>query len=216
MEDKQLIEPSFDFTPEERESLENYKKNGCPGLLKTNESDAFQWFSLYMSGKTYKEIAKISNAKRDLILYFSEKGTWHEKRMDHYSSMSDAVLHKAMASKLEALDTMSTMVSALNKYYGGKFNNFLKNNDNSIIDNMDTKMLSQYHKVMESIDKILSPKNSEEEGGVPKINIYAGKKTVIESNKDGSIDVSEEDELQDEDVANALKNLAKLSRSRKK
>jgi len=212
MENKQLNHTSFDFSQEERESLDNYKSNGCPSLLKTSESDAFQWFELYMSGKTYLEIATLTNSKRDVILYFSEKCAWHEKRMAHYSDMSDAVVAKCMASKLEALDTMTTMVSALNKYYGGKFNKYLKNKDDSIIEEIDTKMLSQYYKVMDSIDKIINPKNPEEpNSGVPKATAYTQNTSdVLDSIED------EDGEVSENEASEALKNLAILSRSRKK
>lgn len=212
MENKELTTNySHDFSPEQLKSLSDYKKNGCPGLVKTNETEAFQWFELYMSGKTYVEISKETNSKLDLILYFSEKGRWHEKRMTYYSELNDKILHKCMASRLEAVDTMSTMISALNKYYSGKFNKFLKNKDNDVIERLDTKMLSQYHKVIESVEKIMTPKKDGDSSPNISIHLDSSRKTVDVVEEGG-----ENSEFEDVDVAEALKNLAKLSRSRKK
>lgn len=148
---------SDDMTKEEKDSLQDYVNNGCPGLTKIQESDIFQWFKLYMSGKTYSEIANITGAKKDLILYLSYKQKWAEKRLQHYSELIDNLSSKMSQAKLESANTVATIISSLAKYYGIKFNKYIKNGDESVIEKLDSKMLTQYYKSIEVLEKLITP-----------------------------------------------------------
>ena len=205
---------SGDFSPEEVASLQDYKKNGCPALVKKTEADFFQWFELYMSGKTYSEIAKITNTKRDLILYTSDKGNWHNKRMQYYSDLSDNMLQKCEASKIETLNTVTTMVSALNKYFGNKFDKFLKTKDETIIEELDTKLLAQYYKATEAIDKIIGGAVDNDGNGKPLVNItMTGGGRVTQTGKN-SVDIETEGTMKEKEVGEILANLSKLKKIR--
>ena len=181
MSNIELKAPSDDMTAEERESLKNYMDNGMPGLTRVQESDIFQWFKLYMSGKTYNEIAESTKTKKDLILYMSYKQDWVGKRHEHYNELLQNMIHKMSQAKLQSVNTITKMISALAKYYGDMFDQFLKNNDKSVIEGIDTKMLSQYYKSMEVLEKLVTPPKTRPDDGDesrPNININMGSGTV--------------------------------------
>lgn len=216
MENKPAVRVNEDFTPTEVASLRDYKRNGIPGIQRYKEEDFFQWFNLYMSGKTYSEISKLTNTKKDIILYMSDKTRWHTKRMQYYADLSDHMIMKCQASKLETLNTVTTMVSALNQYFGNKFDKFLKTKDETIIEGLDTKLLSQYYKATESVDKIIgtSPSGDDDGQTIVNVNMLSGAK-VTQTDKN-TIDVEPSDSEQEAAVGEILKNLVNLKKTRAK
>lgn len=194
---------SDDFTSEDSESLQSYISNGCPGLVKLQDSDAFKCFELYMSGKTYTEISEITKVKRDAILYLSNKSQWNAKKMAYYTDITSNVVKKMMAVKMESLNTVSTLASALNKYFSKKANDYLSTNNDAILEALDTKLLSQYYKAMESIEAALNISDPSKTNG-NQININVNGPATVH----GGGDV----ELKDEDYSKILDHLANIKR----
>jgi hypothetical protein len=190
-----IVKLPDDMNIEEKQLLREYKQNGCPGLIKINADKVAEWFNLYMGGKTYAEIAKISQQKKDMILYVAEKSRWHERRMEKYQDISESIFEKTRNSILESANTVTTMVSAMNRYYTNKLNKYLATNDNDIIEGLDTKRLSQYHKTIESLERLILsskgpqdiPKPSSENRPSVNININ-GPTEVVEYEE--SIDIT--------------------------
>jgi len=216
MEDNQITtRKDTDFTEEEVKSLQDWKDNGRPGIHSLNQDKAFQWFKLYMAGKTYSEIAQITSSKKDLVLFVSERSKWLDLKMDHYADISGKMLQKYKEAKVESLNTMTTMVSALNRYFGDKFNKYLTTNDESIIENIDSKILAQYQKANESIDKIISEITGEGgekgSGKTPTININMNGNSSIKQTSEDTIDITNEE---DEEIKDILAKLSKVKKLR--
>ena len=185
-----VIKYQEDFSEEESKSLQEYIKVGCPGLSKIDESKTFEWFQLYMSGKNYGEISKLCNAKKDLVLYIGNKLKWHEKRMDYYNDLSSSLVSKTNALKVESASTVASMVSAMNAYFGEKFVNYLKTKDSSHIENVDSKMLAQYYKSLEVLEKLMGNSTSPTPNA-NQVNIYANGSAKIEGGADGSVTITD-------------------------
>jgi hypothetical protein len=152
----ELVNLPDDMTFEEKDLLREYKKNGCPGLVKITAEKVQEWFNLYMGGKTYTEISKITKTKKDLILYISQKSNWHSKRIDKYSDIAENILEKTKSTALDSADTVSTMILAWNRYYNKRLNKYLKTNDDSIMEDLDVKKLAEYRKTIDSLEKFVS------------------------------------------------------------
>lgn len=139
-----------------------------------------------MSGKGYGEIATICNTKKDLVLYISQKLKWHEKKMGYYSDISSTLFKKTAAVKLESASTIASMVSALNQYFGDRFINYLRTKDSKYIEGIDTKMLAQYYKSLEMLDKLM---NTEPPKNPTPVQINIEGQANVKAEKDGSITV---------------------------
>ena len=213
MENGELETIEEDFNQSELDLLDNFNSNNRPGITKIKDSDVFQWFDLYMHGKTYTEISQISNSKKELILYMSRRAKWYNQKMDHYSDLSSNMLDKCEKSKIDSLNTVVTMVSALNKYFGEKFNKYLKNNDQSIIEGLDTKLLAQYYKATEAMDKIIGGSiHNDEDKPLVNINMTSSARVTQTSKNTLEIDV---DETENQKIAGEiLANLSKLKKTR--
>jgi hypothetical protein len=195
---KELAISRDDLNEEERLSLEGYIQNGCPGLTKLEDTQVFKWFELYMSGKTYSEIATITKSKKDLIVYVSYKSKWLEKRTEYFTSITQNMTTKITNIRTESINTVATIVSSLNKYFGKKFDHYLATNDDSIIENIDSKVLEKYYKSLEILEKVVNPtsKDINRNPSTP-VNININSGASLQQSSESSLDISIKDEPSD-------------------
>lgn len=213
MESLELLNMPQDMTMEEKQVVQSFIANGCPGLLKVQQSDAYKWFELYMAGKTYAEIATITKSKKDLIMYIAFKTGWLEKRLNHYSDINLNILDKIKQARLDSANNVLTIMSALGKYCSQEYNRFLSTNDKSIIENLDTKITAQYYKSIELLNELMNP----DEGGDSKNNPQSSPLVNINMGTGASATVKQVDaktlEITDETAGDLLKSLANLKKS---
>jgi len=182
-----------DMSADEIAELGIFMDNGFPGLAKTKESDIFQWFELYMAGRTYSEIAIATRKKKEYILFMSHKQNWFDKKMAHYDGLMANMSDKLQQTKLESLNTISTIVSALGKFYGEKFTKYLTTKDADIIRDMDTKMLSQYYKSVDSLDKLLgnAAQGDSDRPNAPLVNFNLSAGTTISQIDNKTLEITD-------------------------
>lgn len=187
-ENKELVKYQEDFNDEENKALQGFIKSGCPGLTKVDETKTFEWFNLYMSGKGYGEIASLCNTKKDLVLYIANKLKWHEKRMSYYSDLSTTLVSKTQAVKIESASTIAAAVSAMNVYFGEKFVNYLKTRDEKHIEGVDTKMLTNYYRSLEVLEKLMGGSTDSKN---PSVNINVGSSATVEQTNENTVTVTD-------------------------
>lgn len=200
-----------DFTDEEVERINTYVANGCVGLetLVKDDHKVNNLFALYMSGKTYTEVSKISRVKKDMVLYMAAKMKWYEKRMEYLDDIQSNITKKITETKTESLNFIASLISMHHKYYGDAINQYLRTGDRDIIDGLDLKQLTQYFKSIEILEKILNPANINRGGGsntTVNINTPGGK---VEQVDDKTIEITPGN------AGDALRALAKLKDEKK-
>lgn len=199
-----------DFTEDEVERINTYVSNGSAGLesIVKDEHRMNTLFGLYMAGKTYEEISKISRVKKDIVLYLSAKMKWYEKRMEYLEDIQRQMTKKLSHTRIESLNFISDLINCHHKYYGDEINRYLETNDRTIIQNLDLKSLTQYFKSIEILEKILNPTNISKGGG-------SG--TTININATGSkIDATDDSiEITPSNTGDILKALANLKDKKK-
>lgn len=187
-----------DMTREEKELVVSFIDSGCPGLMRVQESDIFKWFDLYMSGKTYTEIATITKSKKDLVMYISFKSRWMDKRLNHYTDLSQNILNKAQQARIDSANTITTIIQALSKYLEKKYSNYLSNNDTDLLEKIDSKILTQYYKSIELLGKLIdgtgegddkptNPMVTASMGASRTLDEKDAKKVDLEENKPGDL-----------------------------
>lgn len=210
---------SEDMNPQEKAELHEFKKSGCPGILKISETQIKQWFELYMSGKTYEEIAKYTRYKKKFILYISNKFKWYDKRLNYYQNISGHLLNKIHDTKVKSADTITGIINSLSKYFDQKINKYLTTNDPTIMENLNNKALFAYYRSIEVLDKIIenTKPRANKDGKSPSVNININGGKVDE--KIIEIEEGEEDEgaVEEKAMSNAqiLRALANYTKSSK-
>lgn len=202
-----------DFTNEEVERINTFVDNGCIGLetLVKDEHKVNGLFGLYMSGKTYVEISKISRVKKDLVLYMSAKMKWYEKRMEYLNDIQKNMLKKLTDTRVESLNFIANLISVHHKYYGEEMNEYLRTGDRTIIENLDLKQLSQYFKSIELLEKILNPTNVKTGGGSNmNVNVNASDGATLTQINENTL------EIKPGNTGSILEALAKHKEEKKK
>lgn len=199
-----------DFTDDEVERINKFVQNGCIGLetLVKNEHKVNSLYALYMAGKTYTEISKVSRVKKDLVLYMSAKMRWYEKRMEYLDDIQRNISKELANTQIEGLNFISGLISMHHKYYGDKINEYLTTGDETIIENLDLKQLTHYFKSMDMLEKLLNPANVSRKGSSVNVNINttgAEVKNVDENTI----------EVKPGNTASILKSLAELKDKKK-
>lgn len=206
-----------DLTTEEKKVVAEYVANGCPGLVKINDDKVFKWFELYMTGKSYTEIAHLMRENKDLIMYVACRSRWLDKRMQYYNDMAVAFSNKLKKAKVDSANTVVNAIAALSKYHNKKFNDFLTTNDQSIIDNMDTKLLGQYYKSLETLDKLVNPAGSDDPDkdksgkSGPTVNVNVGSGATVKQIGDDTVEITT-----DEAAGDLLKALSNYQRTKER
>jgi hypothetical protein len=205
-----LSKTDNDFTEDDVQRINTFVSNGSVGLesIVKDEHKVNSLFGLYMAGKTYEEISKISRVKKDVVLYLSAKMKWYEKRMAYLEDIQRQMTKKLTHTRIESLNFISDLINCHHKYYGDEINKYLQTNDRTIIDNLDMKALGQYFKSIEILEKILNPTNTSRIGSGTTININAAG-SKIDANDDG-IEITPSNTG---DILKALANLKDKSKS---
>jgi hypothetical protein len=205
-----LSKTDNDFTEEDVQRVNTFVSNGSVGLesIVKDEHKVNSLFGLYMAGKTYEEISKISRVKKDVVLYLSAKMKWYEKRMAYLEDIQRQMTKKLTYTRIESLNFISDLINCHHKYYGDEINKYLQTNDRTIIDNLDMKALGQYFKSIEILEKILNPTNTNRTGSGTTININAAG-SKVDANND-SIEITPSNTG---DILKALANLKDKSKS---
>jgi len=178
-----------DFNEDENKSLQEFIKKGCPGLPKIAGTDTFEWFQLYMAGKSYSEIALSCNTKKELVLYIAHKLEWNTKKIEYYGGIAANLVQRTQAVKIESAGTIATMISALNQYFGDKFTSYIKTKNEKFLEGIDVKMLGQYYKSLEVLEKLMG--GGGDSKAQPAVNINVGSSASVEQKIDGSVVVTD-------------------------
>ena len=176
-----------DFSEEDVERINTFVANGCQGLesLVKNEHKINSLFSLYMTGKTYTEISKITRVKKDLVLYMSAKMTWYNNRMEYLTDIQKEMTTKLKNTRVESLNFINSLISVHHKYYNDALNDYITTGDKTIFEDLDLKQLSQYFKSIEILEKMMNPTNVTRGGGsgtTVNINTPGGEVKQIDDN----------------------------------
>lgn len=187
-----------DMTKEEKEAVQDFIDNGCPGIIRVQDGDIFKFFQLYMSGKTYAEIATITKSPKDMIMFLAYRSKWMEHRFKHYENISLNILDKVKQVKLDSANNLVTIVKALGQYCEMKYNGFLSTRNQEVIEKIDSKIVTQYFKAIELLDKVLSDDEpSEGEAGKTKgplvnINMAMGATASIKQTDPKTLEITDE------------------------
>jgi hypothetical protein len=202
-----------DFSQEEKTALITYIDNGVPGLASVQDSEMAQWFIMYMAGKTYAEIAIAFKVDKEKVLFVANKMKWLDRKMSHVNDILLHIEEKVKTTKLESANTMATIISSFNKYYNDHFTRYLKTGDKTLIEGMNTKVLGQYQKAIETLEKIMSDSVKKDINGksqTPLVNINMNSGTLAEG-QDGSLNITDSKT----DLGTILKLMAEAKKSSK-
>jgi hypothetical protein len=146
--------PLHDFTPQDLEKIEKFKEEGMLGLAAINETDVTIMMDHYLSGRNYREIAKIMNKDKTLIMFLSQKLDWFALRREYIEELMIHNRDRVLEHKLSSQDFLLKLTYALEKKISRHVTRFLKTNSEEDAKKIDDKAIDKYLKVVEALHRL--------------------------------------------------------------
>ena len=193
----ELSDLPHDMTKEEKGLVLEFINNGCPGLLRVEQSDMFNLFRLYMASKTYSEIATTSKMSKTLILYLSYKSKWMDLRFKHYEDISLNILEKMQKVKLDIANDLVVSINATGKYLREHYDRYLSTNDKSIIENLDQQIVTGHRNNIKALKEVLAEEKNNDPNQKPNqpmvnINVGMGARTTLQQTDPKTLEITSE------------------------
>lgn len=151
--DLTLLQTS-DLTLKDLELIEKFKENGMLGLHTLGPTDVERCMGLYMDGKSYRQICAVTHIKKDVILFLSHKFKWWEMRKEYLDELHATMKDKVIESKLQSQEFLLHVILAYQKKIGKNFDKYLKTDDETWADKVDSKDLSALIKCTEMLHNL--------------------------------------------------------------
>jgi len=189
-----------DLTPAQQTALTQFQEAGLPGIGRISEANVFQWFNLYLAGKTYDQIAEITKSDVAPILYMSNKYGWLERKMGHYNGIVAKLDDRVKAVKLESAEFILDLVTTFHKAHGPKITEFLQTGNRELLKEIPMSMImDKYFKGIDALGKLLDKPLDTPQLPVPHqpaVSIHIGD-AKVEKKEDGSIEITAKSSLKD-------------------
>lgn len=167
-----------------------FKEEGLPGVGRITEANVFSWFNLYMTGRTYQEIARETKGKLEHILYMSDHHDWPGKRQNHYANLMSKIENKMTTAKIEGVSFLYDLLSVMTEVHKNDIVEFLSTKNPDAAARIDFKIIDRYVKAVDAISKLTATpeewlKRSQNQPQQPTVNINIEQATI--SNPDNSV-----------------------------
>ncbi len=187
-----------DFSTEDIQALEAFNLAGRPNVARISETEIFSWFNLYMSGRTYQEIAKETKADINHVLFIADKYVWAEKKDTHFANIMARIQTKMDTVKLEGVSFLYDLLSFTHALYSEDIIEFIKTKDKAVAARVDLKIVDKYTKIVDAINKLTeSPEDwlkskTKENTTRPIVNVNIENANIQQKDNEMTIDVGSE------------------------
>ena len=202
--------PHNDFTMKDLELIEKFKEDGMLGLHTLLPTDVERMMSLYIDGKSYRQISSLLKKNREIVLFLAHKFKWFELRAEYLDELHATLKGKILEAKLQDQEFLLHLSLAYKKKIGKNIDQYLRTDDSQFYDKIDNKDLSTLMKVMEMLHKL----NSETMGDKPPLVGLNGMGEGVNITKTGpnSVEITPKQSP----IASKLKQFAELKREQEK
>lgn len=145
--------PKNDFTFRDMELIEKFKEGGMLGLHLLKDTDVERSMSLYLDGKSYRQIAQVTKINKSVILFLANKFGWYELRRDYLDELHATLKDKVMESKLQSQEFLLELVLAYQKKVSKNIHSYLRTDNEEFADRVDKNDITTVLKVMELLHK---------------------------------------------------------------
>lgn len=146
--------PHADFTMKDLELIEKFKEDGMLGLHTLKDTDCERCMSLYLDGKTYRQIAQVTKINKNVILFLAHKFKWFELRREYLEELQAVLKDKVIESKLLDQEFLLHLSLAYKKKIGKNIDQYLRTDNPDFVDKIDTKDIGMYLKILELTQKL--------------------------------------------------------------
>jgi hypothetical protein len=145
---------STDMSEQEQKLLAQYMEGGLVGISKVSDSDVYQAFNLYMSGKGYEEIAGIVKIPIEKVLLLAKKHDWFKKKINHLEKLHKKIGDRTAQAQIESASFLTDYIAYIHRKLGSNINQFLAGDLEA--GGVSPKELEKYFKAVETLKLMMS------------------------------------------------------------
>lgn len=203
-------EPTTDLTETDLQRVDEFVKAGLPGITKIDEPMMARIMDMYLSGRTYRQIATTSRIEKSLVLYLSNRFNWYAMRQDYLADLEQNTRPRVIEAKIVNQDFLLQLQQMWQKKIGGNINEYLATGNIKYANEIDLKEVAMYLKTVEMLQKLDA---SKKEGSTsPAVGLNVGDGVTITRKGDNEVEITPKQRT----IGDALKQLADFRREQEK
>lgn len=176
-------EPVTDISNEDLEKVNKFIEDGMPGLGLVDDGKMYRMMELYLSGKTYTQIARASRINKTMLLYLAHKFNWYGRRREFLTELESTMRIRLMEAKVVSHDFLLQLATLWQTKIGNKIEAYAASGDEAMASSIDLKEVDKYLKVVEMIHKIgpegaKKPREQDDRPSVSPVTINLGNQGV--------------------------------------
>ncbi len=185
-----VIEPSTDLSDKDMRAVEKYVEAGLPGIAAVDGEKLAKIMDLYLSGKTYHQIAMVLNVPKPAVMYLSNKFNWFAVRNEYMMDLEASIRGRLLESRLVNQDFLLQIVQLFQKKIGNKITKYLATDDESHANSIDLKEIDKYLKTLDALHRLSADPKAAAGAATSPIGLNVGDGMSITKNEDGGIDIT--------------------------
>lgn len=180
--------PTSDLTALDLAKIERFVANGSPGFNLSDEAKITQMMDLYLSGKTYSQIARITRCPKELVMVYSQRLNWYPLKLEYQEELMNSMRGRIVAAKMQSQDFLLQLSQMWQKKIGKKMDQYMSTGDESHADSISLKEIDKYLKTLETLNKLTAEGGPK--GDKPLVGVNVGDGVSITKQQDGSVEIT--------------------------
>lgn len=205
-----IEEPKTDLTSKDLEVVNEYMMAGMPGLMTIDDVKLARIMDMYLSGKTYRQIAMTMSVQKQVILYLSHKFNWFQLRQDYLEDLEANIRSRVLAAKIVNQDFLLQLQQMWQKKIGSKIDKYLATGNEDFANEIDLKEVDKYMKSIETMQKLNSEKIPGQQA--PAVGLNLGDGVTITKTGDNAVEITPKSKA----IGDMLSQYANLRREEEK
>jgi hypothetical protein len=202
---------STDMTSSEVAKVQKFIEDGLPGVSTVTDAKLFRMLDLYLNGSTYSQISSTLEIKKIYVLYFAHSSNWRQIKEEYLNEIQEKIKSRVVDSKLRSQEFMLLLVQTWQKKIGSKLTRYLATNDDSYMEDINLKEISQLMRAIEMIAE-LDNSGRDSKGKTPAVGLNLGNGVIVEKTSDNKISITPKEST----VGDLLQQLADKRRDEEK
>lgn len=190
-----------DFSKKDLLAIEKFQEDGLPSLAALDDTKLTQMMDMYLSGKSYSQIASATRSTKALVMYLSKKFGWYPTRREYLVEMEESIGNRLIENKIESQDFLLNLTQTWQTQMGKKMKKYISSGDEKFINEIDLKVLDKYLKTLEILHKTGS---SGGDGKNPTVGLNLGNGVTVKKINDNEVEITPKDKK----LGDMLKKLA--------
>jgi len=203
---------SNDFTQYDLDTIKAYQENGLQGIDSVNEKQIESILEMYLSGKTYRQIALTMRMKKEIVLYLSFKFNWYAIRKDYLTDIENSMRDRVLEARIVNQDFLLQLQAMWQKKIGTKIAKYLSTDNEEFANEIDLKEVDKYLKTVELLQKLAGEGKLPADNNRPLIGVNAGDGVTITRTGENSMEITPKSKA----IGDALKMFADSRREEEK